>query len=204
MVDPSDAPPLEGYRRVQEFFTAWRERTAELTGAPVHLNWFFRMDPQIAASYGDPRVFVDQHPEFIERVRDAGDGLGVHPHAWRWDRANDGWVADLANPAFVRECLDTAVDAFRTSIGHPPELLRYGDAYLDDDIVDAAEHAGIRYDLTARTRAAGEARTRDGRRRGGDGLAAGLAPGTARCRTTPRPTTTGVLGARPVRSGWSR
>ena len=148
MVDPADPPPLEGYRRVQEFFTTWRERTSELTGVPVHLNWFFRMDPQIATSYGDAGVFVDQHAAFVERVRAAGDGLGVHPHAWRWDRTNGGWVADLANADFVRECLETAVEAFHSSIGHAPELLRFGDAYLDDDVVDAAERAGIRYDLT--------------------------------------------------------
>jgi hypothetical protein len=72
----------------------------------------------------------------------------VHPHAWRWDRAIDGWVADLADPTFVRECLETAVDTFRSSFGHAPELLRYGDAFLNDDVIDAAERAGIRYDLT--------------------------------------------------------
>jgi hypothetical protein len=148
MVDPADAAPLEGYRRVQEYFTTWRDRASQLTGAPVHLNWFFRMDPQIAMSYGDPGVFVDRHSAFVERVRDAGDGLGVHPHAWRWDRAIDGWVADLANTNFVRECLEIAVDSFRSQLGHPPELLRYGDAFLNDDIIDTAERAGIRYDLT--------------------------------------------------------
>ncbi len=148
MVDPTGAAPLEGYRLVQEYFTTWRERTAELTGAPTHLNWFFRMDPQIATAYGDPGVFVDEHAAFVDRVRAAGDGLGIHPHAWRWDRTDGGWVADLANAEFVRECLELAVDTFRGSLGHPPELLRYGDAFLDDNVVDAAERAGIRYDLT--------------------------------------------------------
>jgi hypothetical protein len=148
MVDPSDPPPLDGYRRVQEFFETWREQTCERTDAPVHLNWFFRMDPQIAMTYGSAGVFVEQHHAFIDRARTAGDGLGVHPHAWRWDDTCGGWVGDLANRDFVLESLETAVETFRSTVGHTPELLRYGDAYLDDAIVDAAEHAGIRYDLT--------------------------------------------------------
>jgi peptidoglycan/xylan/chitin deacetylase (PgdA/CDA1 family) len=93
-------------------------------------------------------VFVERYPEFLERARAAGDGLGVHPHAWRWDRARATWVGDLANAGFVRECLEMAVETFRGAVGAGPELLRYGDAFLDDGVDDAAEAMGIRYDLT--------------------------------------------------------
>ena len=148
MVDPTTPTPLEGYEIAQDFFERWRDHASAITGVPAHLNWFFRMDPQIAMSYGDAAVFVEQHPNFVERVRRAGDGLGVHPHAWRWDRNAETWIADLASTDFARECLDTAVGAFRTALGQVPELLRFGDAFLTDEIVDAAERAGIRYDLT--------------------------------------------------------
>jgi hypothetical protein len=148
MVDPTAPPPLDGYRLVHEHFAVWREHAEEVTGAPVHLNWFFRMDPQIATTYGDPGVFVERHPELLDRVRDAGDGLGVHPHAWRWDESLGTWVGDLADAAFVGECLEVAVATFRDTVGEAPQLLRYGDVFLDDAVVDRAEALGIRYDLT--------------------------------------------------------
>jgi hypothetical protein len=148
MVDPTGAPDLEGYRLVHDHFAEWRERVADLTGEPVHLNWFFRMDEQIATAYGDPAVFVRRHPDLLERALAAGDGLGVHPHAWRWDGEQGTWVGDLANARFVRECLELSVATFRDAVGSAPELLRYGDAFLDDEVIDAAEALGIRYDLT--------------------------------------------------------
>ena len=40
------------------------------------------------------------------------------------------WVSDLADAPYVRECLDVALDSFRSRFGHPPELLRYGDGFL--------------------------------------------------------------------------
>jgi hypothetical protein len=148
MVDPADPPELTGYRLVHEHFAEWRDRVADLTGEPVHLNWFFRMDEQIATAYGDPAVFVSRYPELLERSIAAGDGLGVHPHAWRWDAARATWVGDLADRGFVLECLERSVSTFRDAVGASPELLRYGDAYLDDALVGAAEALGIRYDVT--------------------------------------------------------
>ncbi|HZP28454.1 MAG TPA: glycoside hydrolase family 99-like domain-containing protein [Acidimicrobiia bacterium] len=148
MVDPADPPPLVGYQLVHDYFARWRERVEALTGAPVHLNWFFRMDPQVETTYGTPAAFVERHPDLLARARDSGDGLGVHPHAWRWDDAAGTWVGDLADAAFVRECLELAVATFRDAVGEPPELLRYGDAFLDDAVVGAADALGIRYDLT--------------------------------------------------------
>ena len=148
VIDPLDPPDFAGYEIAQEFFATWRDLAAARTGSPVHLNWFFRMDPQIAMSYGDAAAFIDHSPAFVERVRDLGDGLGIHPHAWRWDLGRETWVSDLADAPYVRECLDVALDSFRSRFGHPPELLRYGDGFLSEDLVDAADRAGIAYDLT--------------------------------------------------------
>jgi hypothetical protein len=148
MVNPSDPPPLAGYQLVHEFFAQWRPRVEDLTGAPVHLNWFYRMDPQIAIAYGSPAAFIERHPELLARVRDAGDGLGVHPHAWRWDTREETWVADFADSRFVRECLELAVATFRDSVGEMPTLLRYGDSFLDQNLVATADALGIAYDLT--------------------------------------------------------
>ena len=137
-------------------------------------------------------------------MRDAGDGLGVHPHAWRWDRGERRLGRRPRESGFVRECLDTAVDAFRTSIGHPPELLRYGDAYLDDNVVDAAEHAGIRYDLTLEPGqpARPVPETADGE------VATAWLPDWRRVPRVPyHPAADDyrfASGARPVRSGWCR
>jgi hypothetical protein len=145
--DPTDAPPFEGYVRVHEFLEHWRDTAERVTGAPVKLNWFFRMDPQIAESYGSASAFVDRHPAEFERLHDAGDGFGVHPHAWRWDRGRDSWVEDLADASWVRECLEVSVETFRDTVGRAP-LLRFGDGFLDDALVDAADALGIRHDLT--------------------------------------------------------
>jgi len=148
MIDPSDPPPLAGYQLVHDFFAQWRAPVEDLTGAPVHLNWSFRMDPQIATAYGSPAVFVERHPELLARVRDAGDGLGVHPHAFRWDGRAGTWVLDLADSTYVRECLELAAGTFREAVGESPMLLRYGDGFLDQTVIATADALGIAYDLT--------------------------------------------------------
>jgi hypothetical protein len=81
----------------------------------------------------------------FERLLDAGDGLGVHPHPWRWDPGRGTWIEDLADASYVRECLEGSVAAFRDATRRTP-LLRFGDGFLDDGLVAVADALGIRYD----------------------------------------------------------
>jgi hypothetical protein len=148
MIDPSAPPDFDGFRLTHEFFRRWRDRAAEITGAAVPLNWFVRMDDQVARCYGSPGAFPERHPAIFEEIRDVGDGLGIHPHAFRWDEDRSTWFGDFASSTWLLENLGTALETFRRSFGHGPELLRYGDSVLSDELVSEAESAGVRFDLT--------------------------------------------------------
>ena len=52
--NPRSKPmPWEGYLRAVEFFSSFRPELEASTFAPVHLSWFYRMDPQIAEIHGE-------------------------------------------------------------------------------------------------------------------------------------------------------
>lgn len=148
LIDPRKAPDLTGFEQTYEFFRRWRDHASEVTGAPVHLSWFIRMDAQIERCYGTTTAVVDRHPNLFDGMAEAGDAIGVHPHAFRWDDANDTWFGDFATASWLVENLDLSIDGFARTFGRPPELLRYGDGILSDEVVARAEAAGVRYDLT--------------------------------------------------------
>lgn len=44
--------PWRGYELTHGYIGTWRSALQQLTGDAVHLNWFIRMDPQVALAHG--------------------------------------------------------------------------------------------------------------------------------------------------------
>ncbi|MFL5674650.1 MAG: hypothetical protein ACJ779_06570 [Chloroflexota bacterium] len=145
---PTGAPPWAGFERLVERADAWRERLTIATRRPVRFSWFLRMDPQIAEAYGTPGWVVDRYGGQLDRLRAAGDVIGLHPHALRLTATPGRWVADHADAEWVDQCVDMAYEAYRVAFGEPCRAQRFGDRFISARALRRAVELGARYDLS--------------------------------------------------------
>ena len=98
---------------------AWVERlrpiVEDVTGHPLVVTWFLRFDDQIAATYGSATYVHDRHGDLLDAARSAGDGFGVHVHAWT-HRGERGWIDDQGDGERLQRCIDDAVTNSRQTI----------------------------------------------------------------------------------------
>lgn len=146
---PHGSPePWTGFEQTVALMRTWRPRLERATGRPVRLSWWLRMDPQVMEVYGSPGWVADRYGAEFDELRAAGDEMGLHPHAWRWDREQEHWVTDHADQDWLRECLRISFDAFETAFGEPCTVHRFGSHFISPGIVDYLRERGVRYDLT--------------------------------------------------------
>ncbi len=143
-----EAGDWAGLEEVVQGISALRPRLAKATGAPVHFNWFLRLDPQVEKSYGSATWLTDRHGPMIRALAAEGDELGIHAHAYHWDDATATWVIDHGNQAWVNHCIASSVDAYRKSFGRLPRAFRFGDHFMNNATMAFIDRAGFRYDLT--------------------------------------------------------
>ena len=148
LVNRYDPEPWKGYEATYPYLSSLRSRYEKETGSPVHYTWCYRMDPQVAESYGSPTYAVDRYPEFIEDMARQGDEFGSHPHAYRWIEDRQMWLEDLANQAWVNECVNMSLQAHKEAFGTACETFRFGNFWINTETVNILESQGIRYELT--------------------------------------------------------
>ncbi len=113
------AKDWQGFEETYKFFSNLRPHLEEATGAPVRFSWFFRMDPQIEDTYGLSWWVAKRYGEVIEQLELAGDEIGLHTHAWRWDSGLHRWITDNGDQKWVRHCIHTSFEAYRSAFGRP-------------------------------------------------------------------------------------
>jgi hypothetical protein len=164
--DPEFAPrrhaPWAGFLSCLELFSEIRERLGRATDLPVHLTWFLRMDPQITVGYGSPAWAAETYSAQIDLLRDAGDEIGLHTHAWRLDRARQGWVADVADESWVEHCARSSFAAYRAAFGTPCRAHRAGDRFMSNGLLTTLRSLGVEVDLTPEPGMRGSAPGRSG------------------------------------------
>jgi hypothetical protein len=137
-----------GFELTYEFFCKLRHHLEAATKSPVHFSWFFRMDPQIATAYGSASWVVKRYPSLIEGIRRAGDAIGLHNHAWRWNESLNKWTVDFANQDWIEYCLRMGFESFRTSLNERCVYFRFGDRWMNNPTIRLIEKLGARFDLT--------------------------------------------------------
>jgi hypothetical protein len=154
-VEPLDRqiplPASNDWRGVEEtadLLEKFRREVHRWSGRSAHFSWFLRMDPQIETAYGSAEWGATRYSRLLARLRDAGDEVGLHIHAWRWDEAAARWVKDHGNSDWIEHCVDTGLSAFSANFGAPCRFFRFGDGYLDDRIVGLLAERGVAADLT--------------------------------------------------------
>jgi len=143
---PEDPPPWRGFEALVDRASSLRRDLAALTGEPARFSWSLRMDPQIAVGYGAPAWAADRYRKELEEAIEAGDAVGVHPHAWRWE---DGtWVADHGDPEWVDFCVRESFEAYASRFGAAPSHHRFGARFVSSRMLATVEDLGGRFDLT--------------------------------------------------------
>ena len=137
-----------------EYAERLRTRLAERTGAAPKFGWYFRTDPQIAEIHGRADHGLVAFPDRTARLQAAGDYLGVHAHSIRWAADRGLWVHEFEDWDWQGYATRFALEAYAQWAGGPARLFRSGAGFLTNQIVAAAEGAGVEVDLTwSRSRA---------------------------------------------------
>jgi hypothetical protein len=148
LVDRRRAAAWTGYEKLHAHVAALRERFAASHGVVLRLSWFLRMDPQVEDTHGKATWAAEHYAGALSEVSRAGDEIGLHVHAYRWDGAAGDWVADHGNPAWIAQCVEASAEAFRSAFGRRCAAYRMGDRYLDEPTLGLMEKLGGRVDLT--------------------------------------------------------
>ncbi|HYE75370.1 MAG TPA: hypothetical protein VEF04_18645, partial [Blastocatellia bacterium] len=154
-VEPHHRTPAKGARSewdsfedAFQLFEEWRGLLAQATKQPVNFNWFLRLDPQIEQIFGSVAWVVDNYREIFNRILAAGDEIGIHLHAYRWDSINQVWFSDFADSNWIEHCIQTSVRAYRDVFRCSASAFRFGDRWMSNQTIESLEKAGIKYDLT--------------------------------------------------------
>lgn len=142
------AGPWAGFELFHRFIETLRPRLAAATGGAVHFNWFWRADPQVALAFGEAGWALRRYAAEIAAAAQAGDAIGLHTHAWRFDGTAQRWISDHGDAAWVEHCIRLSAEAFRAELGRAATLFRFGDGWFDGRIVPLLEELGIEIDLT--------------------------------------------------------
>lgn len=154
-VEPHHRIPVKGapgewdsFEQAFQFFEEWRGFLTQATKQRVNFNWFLRLAPQIEQIFGKASYVVDHYPAIFDHLVSSGDEIGIHPHAYRWDDINQIWFSDFADHAWIDQCIESSVRAYRVAFKRPPSIFRFGDRWMSNQTIEAIERCGIEYDLT--------------------------------------------------------
>jgi hypothetical protein len=142
------AKDWEGFEETFKFFSNLRPHLEEATGATVRFSWFLRMDPQIEHAYGLSWWVARRYGEIFEQLELAGDELGLHAHAWRWDSGLHKWITDNGDQKWINHCIHTSFEAYRSAFGRPCLSFRFGDHWMSDETVSLLESLGVKFEMT--------------------------------------------------------
>src|SRR5947207_1423032 len=85
--DRINQPPWYGFEVLYRFMSQLRPRLKKAMRSPVHFSWGLRLDPQIELTHGSADWPIRHYRPLLDALLNEGDGIGIHPHAWRWDES---------------------------------------------------------------------------------------------------------------------
>ena len=147
-VDRAKPKAWSGFEFGHSYLEAFRALCERVTGRPARFNWFVRMDPQVAISYGNAAWAAERYADFFEEYRAKGDEIGIHVHTYNWSKSREAWVDDCGDEEWTAYCLQSSNDSFKQVFGKQPRCMRFGNFWLSTAAVNQAEDLGIQFDLT--------------------------------------------------------
>lgn len=147
-VDRTDRAPWIGFERSMDVMAELRDVLARRTGLAVHFTWLVRADAQIEEVYGSTGWAFDHYRRSFETLLAAGDEVGLHVHAYRWDDRFGNWVEDYGNQEWVERCVRAGVGGFEKHFGRPPTAFSMGMDWTNQATVRLASALDVRYDFS--------------------------------------------------------
>lgn len=147
-IDRNKPLPWKGYENAYRYFKELRLKLEISTGSPVHFTWCYRLDPQVAQTYGSADWPITNYPKFIEDFLSEGDELALHPHAYRWEASINNWIEDLGNQDWVNHCVEMGFDCYQKLFHRTCDSFRFGSYWMSTETINLAERLGAKFDLT--------------------------------------------------------
>src|SRR5262245_19256474 len=137
-----------GLEAAFEFFRVRRARCDHDVWRGGHLNWFFRMDPQIAETCGSAEWPLRTYERAVVELKARGDTIGLHVHPYRWSSLHNHWLVDHEDQGWIDRCLSVSFDAYRNVLGRRCVAFRFGDRWMNNETAQSLEAKGVLYNLT--------------------------------------------------------
>lgn len=139
----------QGFEKGVRLLSDLRGRIEERTGATPHFTWQFRADSQIARQFGAAGWAFDRYAGEIASLQHAGDDIGLHQHAYRWDQGKGAWIEDFGDLNWMEDVVTAGFEVFRQAFGRAPESFAAGVTWTSTELVRLVERLGAKYDTTA-------------------------------------------------------
>ena len=146
-IDRRRSDPWLGYERSVEFFRRFRDRL-QPSGERARFTWCYRMDPQVAETYGAAEWVARHYETITAQLIGDGDELGLHAHGYRWEAAAGAWTVDHGNQSWIDHTVRTSFAAFERAFGERCRTFRFGDRWMSNGTVRLLAELGTRHDLT--------------------------------------------------------
>lgn len=153
-VEPDEFQPRvqqdawQGFVTMAALVERLRCRLADRSGHVVRPAWFLRLDPDIERCFGRVDFGVHRHREVFDRLMEYADPLGIHVHAYRWNKEKAVAFSDYADDAWTTHCLAVAVRAFADCFGEPARRASQGGYFFSNGLLEAAVAHGIEVDVS--------------------------------------------------------
>jgi hypothetical protein len=147
-IDRTKKLPWTGFERAVDVMAEVRALLSRHTRRDAHFLWLVRADPQVAETYGSAGWAFEHYRRAFETFLAAGDDVGIHVHAYRWQEGAGTWVEDYGNQEWVEHCVHAGVGAFTTHFGHPPASFTMGMDWTNQATVQLVSGLNVRYELT--------------------------------------------------------
>jgi hypothetical protein len=146
--NPNERKDWLGFEETWKCFKHLRPSLALAVQSHVRFNWYLRMDPQVTRIYGSANWAVTRYSEFFDEMHVAGDDIGLHPHARRWNDSQQEWISDFANQDWIDHCVLQSFDNFERQFKRPCRDFRFGDRWMNNRTISFIERLGAQFDLT--------------------------------------------------------
>lgn len=147
-IDRTERVPWSGFERSVEVMTEVRDVLSRRTGREAHFTWLVRADQQVADTYGSPGWAFAHYRRAFEKLHAAGDEIGVHVHAYRWESRAGNWVEDYGDQGWIEHCVRSGVGAFASHFGQPPAAFSMGMDWINQATLRLLRDLSIRYEFS--------------------------------------------------------
>jgi len=147
--DTSESKRLEwrGANESFKFIHHLRQALAK-NGSEFRLNWFMRADSQIGALCGDESHVIREFEAQWKFAIEHGDGVGWHPHTWRWNGNEDCWFQETTDLQWIAGMLRRSFKSFSVSVGTQTPFARMGWAFHCNTTMKTFDELGVVADLS--------------------------------------------------------